>query len=137
MGRGRAALPRSAVAAARISMSDNQSWNSSGSEEDPETELGLPVELCGVLSKVRRSAPPHPAASRFPSTQRIPASLPPPPPPTEPGCQLLAAPLRGSGRGGRGSVAPGRGAGRNSCHLIAMKAAREPHRRRPSAPRPS
>lgn len=33
-------------------MSDNQSWNSSGSEEDPETELGLPVELCGVLSKV-------------------------------------------------------------------------------------
>eukprot|EP00076_Gallus_gallus_P014360 XP_015133121.1 collagen type IV alpha-3-binding protein isoform X2 [Gallus gallus] len=32
-------------------MSDNQSWNSSGSEEDPETELGLPVELCGVLSK--------------------------------------------------------------------------------------
>ncbi|XP_032062801.1 ceramide transfer protein-like [Aythya fuligula] len=35
-------------------MSDNQSWNSSGSEGDPETELGLPVELCGVLSKVRR-----------------------------------------------------------------------------------
>ncbi|KAM9213157.1 ceramide transfer protein isoform 1-T1 [Leptosomus discolor] len=32
-------------------MSDNQSWNSSGSEEDAETELGLPVELCGVLSK--------------------------------------------------------------------------------------
>ncbi|XP_071433822.1 ceramide transfer protein-like isoform X6 [Pithys albifrons albifrons] len=32
-------------------MSDNQSWNSSGSEEDPETELGVPVELCGVLSK--------------------------------------------------------------------------------------
>ncbi|XP_050166931.1 ceramide transfer protein-like [Myiozetetes cayanensis] len=32
-------------------MSDNQSWNSSGSEEDPETEPGLPVELCGVLSK--------------------------------------------------------------------------------------
>ncbi|RMC21673.1 hypothetical protein DUI87_02541 [Hirundo rustica rustica] len=32
-------------------MSDNQSWNSSGSEDDPETELGLPVELCGVLSK--------------------------------------------------------------------------------------
>ncbi|XP_050184559.1 ceramide transfer protein isoform X1 [Myiozetetes cayanensis] len=32
-------------------MSDNQSWNSSGSEEDPETELGLPIELCGVLSK--------------------------------------------------------------------------------------
>ncbi|GAB0208073.1 ceramide transfer protein-like [Grus japonensis] len=32
-------------------MSDNQSWNSSGSEGDPETELGLPVELCGVLSK--------------------------------------------------------------------------------------
>ncbi|XP_074991857.1 ceramide transfer protein-like isoform X6 [Calonectris borealis] len=32
-------------------MSDNQSWNSSGSEEDPETELGLPGELCGVLSK--------------------------------------------------------------------------------------
>uniref|UniRef100_A0A8B9T2K8 Uncharacterized protein n=1 Tax=Anas platyrhynchos TaxID=8839 RepID=A0A8B9T2K8_ANAPL len=28
-------------------------WNSSGSEGDPETELGLPVELCGVLSKVR------------------------------------------------------------------------------------
>ncbi|XP_064900941.1 ceramide transfer protein-like isoform X19 [Columba livia] len=32
-------------------MSDNQSWNSSGSEEDPETEVGLPVELCGLLSK--------------------------------------------------------------------------------------
>lgn len=33
-------------------MSDNQSWNSSGSEEDLETESGPPVELCGVLSKV-------------------------------------------------------------------------------------
>ncbi|XP_049649602.1 ceramide transfer protein-like isoform X5 [Accipiter gentilis] len=44
VGGGRSALPYSA-------MSDNQSWNSSGSEEDPETELGLPVELCGVLSK--------------------------------------------------------------------------------------
>ncbi|XP_076217406.1 ceramide transfer protein-like isoform X3 [Aptenodytes patagonicus] len=44
VGGGRSALPCSA-------MSDNQSWNSSGSEEDPETELGLPVELCGVLSK--------------------------------------------------------------------------------------
>ncbi|XP_063819895.1 ceramide transfer protein isoform X1 [Pseudophryne corroboree] len=32
-------------------MSDNQSWNSSGSEEDLETEPGPPVELCGVLSK--------------------------------------------------------------------------------------
>uniref|UniRef100_I3LGX5 Ceramide transfer protein n=1 Tax=Sus scrofa TaxID=9823 RepID=I3LGX5_PIG len=32
-------------------MSDNQSWNSSGSEEDPETESGPPVERCGVLSK--------------------------------------------------------------------------------------
>ncbi|XP_023606433.1 collagen type IV alpha-3-binding protein isoform X8 [Myotis lucifugus] len=32
-------------------MSDNQSWNSSGSEEDPETEFGPPVERCGVLSK--------------------------------------------------------------------------------------
>ncbi|XP_058844269.1 ceramide transfer protein isoform X1 [Acipenser ruthenus] len=32
-------------------MSDNQSWNSSGSEEDIETESGPPVELCGVLSK--------------------------------------------------------------------------------------
>ncbi|KAM9510108.1 ceramide transfer protein-like isoform 6-T6 [Guaruba guarouba] len=32
-------------------MSDNQSCNSSSSEEDPETELGLPVELCRVLSK--------------------------------------------------------------------------------------
>ncbi|XP_053557376.1 ceramide transfer protein isoform X4 [Bombina bombina] len=32
-------------------MSDNQSWNSSGSEEDLETESGPPVELCGVLSK--------------------------------------------------------------------------------------
>lgn len=36
----------------RASMSDNQSWNSSGSEEDPETESGPPVERCGVLSKV-------------------------------------------------------------------------------------
>ncbi|XP_032965942.1 ceramide transfer protein isoform X2 [Rhinolophus ferrumequinum] len=35
----------------RVSMSDNQSWNSSGSEEDPETESGPPVERCGVLSK--------------------------------------------------------------------------------------
>ncbi|XP_064900921.1 ceramide transfer protein-like isoform X2 [Columba livia] len=34
-------------------MSDNQSWNSSGSEEDPETEVGLPVELCGLLSKLQ------------------------------------------------------------------------------------
>ncbi|KAM4052628.1 ceramide transfer protein isoform 1-T1 [Anomaloglossus baeobatrachus] len=32
-------------------MSDNQSWNSSGSEEDLETESGPPVELCGLLSK--------------------------------------------------------------------------------------
>uniref|UniRef100_A0A8B9G234 PH domain-containing protein n=1 Tax=Amazona collaria TaxID=241587 RepID=A0A8B9G234_9PSIT len=32
-------------------MSENQSCNSSSSEEDPETELGLPVEFCGVLSK--------------------------------------------------------------------------------------
>uniref|UniRef100_A0A9L0RJ29 Ceramide transfer protein n=1 Tax=Equus caballus TaxID=9796 RepID=A0A9L0RJ29_HORSE len=32
-------------------MSDNQSWNSSGSEEEPETECRLPVERCGVLSK--------------------------------------------------------------------------------------
>lgn len=39
----------------RASMSDNQSWNSSGSEEEPETECRLPVERCGVLSKV--SAP--------------------------------------------------------------------------------
>lgn len=38
----------------RVSMSDNQSWNSSGSEEDPETESGPPVERCGVLSKVSR-----------------------------------------------------------------------------------
>lgn len=35
----------------RAPMSDNQSWNSSGSEEDPETESGPPVERCGVLSK--------------------------------------------------------------------------------------
>lgn len=45
VGGDRLVLPCSA-------MSDNQSWNSSGSEDDPETELGLPVELCGVLSKV-------------------------------------------------------------------------------------
>ncbi|XP_033929663.1 ceramide transfer protein-like [Melopsittacus undulatus] len=32
-------------------MSDNQSCYFSSSEEDTETELGLPVELCGVLSK--------------------------------------------------------------------------------------
>lgn len=38
--------------ACRASMSDNQSWNSSGSEEDPETESGPPVERYGVLSKV-------------------------------------------------------------------------------------
>lgn len=41
--------------ACRASMSDNQSWNSSGSEEDPETESGPPVERCGVLSKVSSS----------------------------------------------------------------------------------
>ncbi|XP_006888951.1 PREDICTED: peroxisomal coenzyme A diphosphatase NUDT7 [Elephantulus edwardii] len=35
----------------RASMSDNQSWNSSGSEEDLETESGPPVERCGILSK--------------------------------------------------------------------------------------
>lgn len=47
----------------RASMSDNQSWNSSGSEEDPETESGPPVERCGVLSKVsnrRGQRPPLP-----------------------------------------------------------------------------
>lgn len=33
------------------SMSDNQSLNSSGSEDDLETESGPPVELCGILSK--------------------------------------------------------------------------------------
>lgn len=60
------AFPCSAVAAARVSMSDNQSWNSSGSEEDPETELGLPVELCGVLSKVSRQ-PHHPTPPSAPS----------------------------------------------------------------------
>ncbi|XP_035234348.1 ceramide transfer protein-like isoform X2 [Anguilla anguilla] len=32
-------------------MSDNQSWNSSGSEEDLDTESGQPVELGGILSK--------------------------------------------------------------------------------------
>uniref|UniRef100_A0A0F7Z6I2 Ceramide transfer protein n=1 Tax=Micrurus fulvius TaxID=8637 RepID=A0A0F7Z6I2_MICFL len=32
-------------------MSDNQSWHSSGSEDDPETESGAPVELCEILSK--------------------------------------------------------------------------------------
>uniref|UniRef100_A0A7M4DVY8 Ceramide transfer protein n=2 Tax=Crocodylus porosus TaxID=8502 RepID=A0A7M4DVY8_CROPO len=48
---GRAAIPCSAAAVGRAPMSDNQSWNSSASEEDPETESGPPVELCGVLSK--------------------------------------------------------------------------------------
>ncbi|XP_006900447.1 PREDICTED: mitochondrial inner membrane protein [Elephantulus edwardii] len=39
----------------RASMSDNQSWNSSGSEEDPETESGPPSCLCGkfVLRPLR------------------------------------------------------------------------------------
>ncbi|KAG7477026.1 hypothetical protein MATL_G00088940 [Megalops atlanticus] len=32
-------------------MSDNQSWNSSGSEDDLETESGHAVEFGGVLSK--------------------------------------------------------------------------------------
>lgn len=39
-------------------MSDNQSWNSSASEEDLETEPGQPVgiaEFGGVLSKVRQT----------------------------------------------------------------------------------
>lgn len=127
VGRGRAALPRSAVTAAPVSMSDNQSWNSSGSEEDPETELGLPVELCGVLSKVRALRSAAPGGLALPFSAAVPDSLPPPSPPTDPGCQLLAARLRGS-------LVSGRGAGRNSCHLIA-KAAREP--RRPPAPPPS
>lgn len=43
-------------------MSDNQSWNSSGSEEDPETESGPPVERCGVLSKVSSPRGRGPAA---------------------------------------------------------------------------
>lgn len=47
-------------------MSDNQSWNSSGSEEDPETESGPPVERCGVLSKVSRRGP----AARSPAARR-------------------------------------------------------------------
>lgn len=71
------AFPCSVVAAApRVSMSDNQSWNSSGSEEDPETELGLPVELCGVLSKVNRLSPaPRPLASplRAPAPRQLPS----------------------------------------------------------------
>ncbi|XP_061116934.1 ceramide transfer protein-like isoform X1 [Conger conger] len=32
-------------------MSDNQSWNSSGSDEDLDTESGQPVEFGGILSK--------------------------------------------------------------------------------------
>lgn len=38
-------------------MSDNQSWNSSGSEEDPDTEPGPHggvAEFSGILSKVMR-----------------------------------------------------------------------------------
>lgn len=90
-GRGPLRLfPSSAVAAAPVSMSDNQSWNSSGSEEDPETELGLPVELCGVLSKVSRLYP-------------IPAPCRPPPSslsaPTAPGARA-----EGPGGGGAGRL---------------------------------
>lgn len=47
-------------------MSDNQSWHSSGSEEDPETESGAPVELCGVLSKVKKKEKKPPSFS-FPA----------------------------------------------------------------------
>lgn len=47
-------------------MSDNQSWHSSGSEEDPETESGAPVELCGVLSKVKEKEKKNPSFS-FPA----------------------------------------------------------------------
>lgn len=55
----------------RASMSDNQSWNSSGSEEDPETESGPPVERCGVLSKVS-----NPRGQRPPAQTHLPRGEP-------------------------------------------------------------
>lgn len=55
----------------RASMSDNQSWNSSGSEEDPETESGPPVERCGVLSKVSNRR-----GQRLPAQTHLPRSEP-------------------------------------------------------------
>lgn len=54
----------------RASMSDNQSWNSSGSEEDPETESGPPVERCGVLSKVSNPRVRRPPAQTPPAARR-------------------------------------------------------------------
>lgn len=54
----------------RVSMSDNQSWNSSGSEEDPETESGPPVERCGVLSKVSSPAGPWIRCPDSPAARR-------------------------------------------------------------------
>lgn len=54
----------------RASMSDNQSWNSSGSEEDPETESGPPVERCGVLSKVSNQPVRGPPAPTPPAARR-------------------------------------------------------------------
>lgn len=57
--------------ACRASMSDNQSWNSSGSEEDPETEFGPPVERCGVLSKVS-----HPRGRGPPAQTHLPRGAP-------------------------------------------------------------
>lgn len=95
-GRGPFRLfPSSAVAAASVSMSDNQSWNSSGSEEDPETELGVPVELCGVLSKVSRPYP-IPAPCRTPSSSLS--------APTAPGARA-----EGPGGGGKGGAGRLRG----------------------------
>ena len=54
----------------RASMSDNQSWNSSGSEEDPETESGPPVERCGVLSKVSSPRVRGPPAQTSPAVRQ-------------------------------------------------------------------
>lgn len=73
----------------RASMSDNQSWNSSGSEEDPETESGPPVERGGVLSKVS-----NPRGQRPPAQTHL----------------LRGEPLRAWGGAGREArTVPGRG----------------------------
>lgn len=125
-GRGPFRLfPSSAVAAASVSMSDNQSWNSSGSEEDPETELGLPVELCGVLSKVSRLCP-------------IPAPCRPHPPRCQPRAPRGLGP-RGPVAGRPGGSAGGAGTAGAPPPDGGAAARQEPRRRRappPSAPLP-
>lgn len=129
-----------------LAMSDNQSWNSSGSEEDSETELGLPVELYGVLSKVSclsSSPQPVPGGLSLPLSVSHYGLLPqlaevcqPRPP--------VSSPPRRSGRSGRGSRLPRGLVGAREAPARSRQPppgggepARQPLRREPSAPSPS